>query len=421
MKRNQTCCLFLLIISVYSNYKLYSQEQTVKNTAYSTVTDSVIQQNNELAFQFFQESEEFKKNFNITQATKSIKKAIQLDSLNLTYLYQFADICKLSDNTKGEIQTYQKIIEIDSTLINAKFRLSNAYFKSKDYIKAFLGYQEIFSKDSTNWLALRKLALCAENIEVPNSFVLPYYWQVLALNPDDKLSKYRISALLLEDNEYEKAVDELNLFIATDSNDTQFRKNIGFAYLNIHNYDSAIVHFTKCVEENDTSFFVEKYLGLSYQSKGENQQAIHWLESALNQKTDDYQTYYFLGKANSDLLRFEQSTKYLNMAMNLLRPNEKVISKVYYELGRSYEGSDNYEMATESYNKAVQYDRENVMLYYTLGTYYYLMSDIELAEKYLSMYIDSSKAYNKVNSYYLHESENIVRRIQENKFWEGEN
>ena len=67
--------------------------------------------------------------YDISGALKFSKNAIDLNPNQISYWFLLADIYSISGNIEEGILAYKNILAIDSTILQAQFKLANLYFK----------------------------------------------------------------------------------------------------------------------------------------------------------------------------------------------------------------------------------------------------------------------------------------------------
>ena len=316
-----------------------------------------------------------------------------------------------------------KAINIYCRYTIANLSLANILYKNLQFLEAAKYYINLYSTDSSSWYTLRQTAQCYEKLHVLPLITVPMYNMALAINPLDRVSMLRISNILIAQKQYKNAFSVTNEFLKNDSLNTRLLRLNGYAGLHSHKEDSAIISFNKCLDLNDTSFFVYKYLGLCYYGKHDYEPAIEHLEKAYVIDTSDIQTNFFLGSSYGRYVSKAKGIKFLKQTIKLLEPDKKFLSRTFAELGKTYESFYKPDEAYDAYQIAFEYDNTNTELYYLMGYYYYnTLEDINLAEKYLQMYIDSTLAKNS-NTYTVKYnrkiSEKIIEKINEERFWDG--
>lgn len=360
--------------------------------------------------------------FEISEAISAVNSALEIDSLSINSLFLAAELYNMAGNQKGSVSCCKRILNVDSTNMQANFKIANMYYKLENFLLASLHYSKVVESDTTNWYALRRLARSYEKLCFPAELTIPAYYKVLELNSDDKISKHRITMIYLAEKNYRQAVDASNEFLLTDSLNTKILSLNGYGYIQLHEQDSAIASFSKCIELNDTSFFNYKYIGLAYYNKRKYMKSINYLEKAYEINKVDPYTNFYLGASWGRSLDKYKGIDYLNETIELLQPDENFLSKTYAELGKTYSEIQKSSEAGEAFDLAYEYNDRNTDLYFLMGMHYHEKDNV-LAKKYLTMYIDSTLA-NDANSakskYYRDVSAKILTKIEEDQFWKGE-
>jgi tetratricopeptide (TPR) repeat protein len=303
-------------------------------------------------------------------------------------------------------------------------KLANLLFQQQNYVEASGHYNYLSHIDTTNWFVLRQLAICYEELHTPPTFPITYYLKALELNPLDQVSVSRLSRIYFSMNDYKKALDLTNGFLEIDSLNTRVLRLNGYTYLHLREADSAIKQFHKCITLADTSFFVYKFLGLSYFQKNDYEPTIDYLTKAYRIDSTDIQTSFFLGASCGRLYYKQKGIDYLHHTLTLLKPDKDMVSKVYKELALAYQSFSKYNEANLALEQALEVNpTDNEILLQMGKNFDHNLKDYDNAIKYYSMYIDSTSANNDTlgTVYYNRiRSEKRIEKIKEENFWKGE-
>ena len=82
-------------------------------------------------------------------AARSIENAIALDSANIKYLAEYADLQTELGNHYKALLFYRKAVDHSINDLNLRFKLGKAYINVENYQKAFEVFSAIQTKDST--------------------------------------------------------------------------------------------------------------------------------------------------------------------------------------------------------------------------------------------------------------------------------
>lgn len=97
---------------------------------------------------------------------------------------------------------YNKILQKDSTHINAKIRLASIYRGDRDYLKATDLYSQLVKKDSTNGYFYSQLAWCTAKLGLTQP-ATDYYITAWHLNSSDLTSAKGIITELINQKGYD--------------------------------------------------------------------------------------------------------------------------------------------------------------------------------------------------------------------------
>lgn len=176
--------------------------------------------------------------------------------------------------------------------------------------------------------------------------------------------------------------------LATDEDKQIIDFAIAELYYAIGDYQSASSLYKNLITNNQNISDISIYerLGVSLSSLGEFEEALPYLQEALQEKTTDDRLFY-LGYTYYQLDENNNSIKYLT---ELLEQNPNY-SSAYYYLAESYYHEQQLDEALETINKGLQIDTFQSKLY-TLGAeILYKKNNILEAENYLIKAIENEQ------------------------------
>ena len=262
---------------------------------------------------------------NYPLAFEDFKKAHELDPERTTILNNLCDLENDRENYKSAILFCNKSIGINGGDYSNLFLRSQVYFGLKKY----------------------KLALKDINsaIELNNK------------NENDFAFRAFLKGIL---NDTNGAIEDFNIYLSKNPDDTFILRQRAYAYYTQENYDLAKIEYIKLIEKD-----------------GNN--------------PDDF---YYLSEINYDLEDYEKSLLYINKAIELESNDNSYFStraKINYEL------KDN-EKVIMDLNKAIEIDSSNAYSYYLRGFMYSRFKKNEKALKDLNKSIDLDPTYSKAYS-----------------------
>ncbi len=172
-----------------------------------------------------------------------------------------------NQNDSLAIETYLKVLEIDSTELEIKGNLGILYLRSQDFEKAITYLEEVVAKsDPTSTAysqAVSYLAICYDTTNQPDK-ALETYKAALAVSPSDKDLLYNLGRLYLYQEKYEEAVGYFLKVIEQAPDDVDAHINVGQGYIRIEKFSESIPYLEKAVELDPNSVNAWNLLGIAY-------------------------------------------------------------------------------------------------------------------------------------------------------------
>ncbi|MCJ7812368.1 tetratricopeptide repeat protein, partial [bacterium] len=180
---------------------------------------------------------------------------------NLAYAYV------QNKNDSLAIETYLKVLEIDSTDLETKGYLGVLYLRKQDYEKAITYLEEVVTKsDPTSTVysqAVSNLAICYD-IKGQSDKAIEIYKKALEISPNDKDLLFNMARLHAQQKNYEQAIEYFQRVLEQAPDDVDAIVDIGYCYNQLEKFTEAIPYLEKAVEldPNNTSAWTN--LGISY-------------------------------------------------------------------------------------------------------------------------------------------------------------
>ncbi len=215
---------------------------------------------------------------------------------------------------------YLEILRQDSTRQDAHLHLGSMYDREFNLPKAIKHYVHLTELDSTNPTYFKLTGKVYSRAHLKR-LALDYYQQALALNPQDISLYLDMSAILMDNRQFEeadtlitraKALDTTNLAVLLAEARCQYGfkdypgvvqalektrpaldltpfylKMLGYAYLQIDSLDLAIHTLTNLLYKEESEY-TYSYLGKAHYAKGNWPEATRFYEKAIEQGTSDH-------------------------------------------------------------------------------------------------------------------------------------
>ena len=311
----------------------------------------------------------------IEEALKHYFKIIELEPDNIWALSQIASYYTLLGEYKKALKYFLKIqkFEINDDKLNIK--IGNCYEEIENYAKALEYYLLAYKESEENiWLA-SKIGRCYVKIENYTK-ALEYYLLAYKEGEENIWLVSEIGWIYKNFEKYEEALKFLLRSIELGRDDTWVYAITGLCYEELGKYEEALEKLKKALEilnEDDPDnninkkIFLNSQIALIYRKiEGSNpDKALHYLYAAKELGRDDEWINAEIGweLGYNSVGREEEAIKYLERAIELGGDNEynwDMAADIYFDLKR-------YEEALEAYNRAYElktsYKEEDASLY----------------------------------------------------------
>ena len=288
---------------------------------------------------------------------------------------------------KEAIKCFTQALKFDAKHYESFFGRGSCYDSLEQYRKALNIYFSLYQKDTINIFLLRNIAKTYDNLEISDSAGV-FYEKAVRLYPHDFLTVFRLGNIYIKQKKYERTIDITGNYRFLDSKNIKINRLNAYAIYLLENYKEASIRFNLCVQNNDTSDFSYKYLGLSYFKLEKYDSARIYLEKSLLKDTLNVQTCYALGIA-CQLSDFNaKGVTYLNKTLELVKPKPKFESEVLQHLAEAYNDSKLYKKGLDALLSANRVTPDDTLLKFRIARQYdsYLQNG-KLALKYYAEFM----------------------------------
>lgn len=321
--------------------------------------------------------------YKYSEAVISFENAVKLTQNKTAVLFVLGNSLESSGNDVEAIETYRKLISIDTLHISARVRLAQIYKSQKDYLPAIELFSDLVKIDTNNSYFYSQLAYCCNKFGFDEP-VIGYYEKAVELNPNDLKSGRSLISELINSKHYVDATNYVDTFLIRFPNNMHLLKQKAFISAIGGNYLEAVKDFQYVVDLGDSSLFTCKYYGQSLYNNGEYEKAVFWLNRFLDAKPDDFQNQLIMGLACQHDYQYEKSIYHFNIALSL-KYDKKIIARVYTETGNTLskqgdflgfrdktglQAPEKYKMALENYLLAVELLPNDNKMNKLLGIFY---------------------------------------------------
>ncbi len=331
---------------------------------------------------------------NYSKAIEVLKSLAQVDKDDLKLKSEMALCYQALSNWSGSLTCYNELISLDSLNVYYKIKRAEMLFRLEDYKAALSDYNMLSDKYGlTNMI--KRSAQCFENINLPDSAIV-YYTEAIKADTTDVFSIASLININIKLKNFGSAIQLSDAFVEKDSTNKQINLLNGLSYYGADFYDEAVLRFQRCCLNGDSSLVVNRSLGISYYSLGENEKAFPYLLKSYTQDTTNNRVLYCLGVVSNEMRNFNNSVIYFQKILEKTIPSDMILYLYYRGLAKGYEGLEEYKNAAINYKEATKYGQQNqnMYLYFTLGTIYdYELGEPSLALEYYVKYQNGLKNY----------------------------
>jgi tetratricopeptide (TPR) repeat protein len=357
-------------------------------------------------------------------ALKDCNRAIQLDPYNDEVYMRRGIIRYDGEDYPGAIEDYQYAIKLKPDNPYTWFNLAMAHYNNKDTLVAIDDYSRVIELDPYNALSFYNRALLKSQLKDLDG-ALQDYNKVLMLNPDNVYTYYNRAIIyhILEDYraaiaDYTKSIELFPDFAGAYLNRSEAKKSIKDEKGAYSDYQKALAIIDKLKAYGYDSLTVKQFADSAYFNKimeFEADFSVVKLEETGNGKSIDLELSFMVQLAVDDRMILEQSRK--GYAFNELkglnegntygieyalsnRPVEPGQEQAYYKVIASDSSLNhdvstarayflkgilntmvlNYNSALSDYNRSVQLDPNQPLVYLNRGYLLFEMAERESIE-----------------------------------------
>lgn len=407
----------LYFILLISSFPLFSQpiDELILNKKYEKALERIsenIQEKPEGSL-FFRQALIYEAQSKLTDAVKSLEKAMFYEPDNCIYLVELGDDYSSLGNVWQAIDTYQRAISLNPSETSFKGKLGKAFLNVDDYKNAYLTFESIFKTDSTNVLYNKQFAFAAYKMGKSDQSI-NLYKQVLEENPGDFGSHLNLMAVYKKKKDVNAIVHASEGALAVFPENPTILLRQAEALFELREYEKALYPYEQYLTRNDSVYDVMKNYGIALYLSNNEEKALGILEDCFYKVPNDQFVNFYIGLAYKKMKDFERSAEFLNSAIECSQA--PYLSEMYHHLGQVYGLQREYEKSIAALQKSFESNPENFEVLFEIATTYEEFNfNKTMALNYYSTYLKTAGEKAKNSDYAL----SRMQKIKEDLFFEN--
>lgn len=314
------------------------------------------------------------------------------DSLRL--LMQQGDSCMKQYNTFEALEFYQRAFEtVDTT--ETRLKLADCYYKRANYREA-ADLLKLIPEDSLTHEAFRQLAFSYKRQGDNDSYV---YW-TSRLVEHYPMDGEMVAGLILgyaQQNQPEKGLTIGLNYSLKDRTNILVNRAVADAFFLKRDFTAAGIWYDQLLQQGDSTFNTLYSAGMSHSQTGNLERAYQCLLPALYLSQMQHQgCAYRLGVVCVDTKRYEEGLGYLDLALELMRPDTTTMRAITLSQGEGYYLTKDYEKAVEVWKEHLKYNPGSVATYYNIAQCSeLLLHNLPQAESYYTRFVELARKEEK--------------------------
>lgn len=201
--------------------------------------------------------------------------------------------------------------------------------------------------------------------------------RAVELDPSVPQNYYDLALVNLAENQYARAVPQLESYLRLDPENAQAHLLLGRAYHNLNRTVPAIEQFKKALALEPALPLAHYHLGYAYQSQGDLKAALEEFRKEIEINPNFCDSYWLAGNIELDEGDLDQAES-LYVKASRLKPEA---FQPHYGVGRVLAARKQFAAALAELKRAVELKPDDVQAHYALARTFQQMGDRESAER----------------------------------------
>ncbi len=331
-------------------------------------------------------------------ALQNISKAIALEADNIEYLMLQEEIFSAAKQDDEAIVVLEKIISLDSTNINAYYKLARLYEPNKPK-QAIEVYQKVTKLIGNEWTVLTRVADLYERLG-DNEKAVKTLESLSEIDPANKELQKVIVDFYLRTKNYEKALLQVDDVLRSYPDDLEARETKARIYVQQDSLVKASKEYQFILEQKNVPLETKISIGASYFQNSFKDSTLlpiaKKLFMTIDKDTTDWQVKLHLGAIATVEKNDSLATSYYNIVIELAPWHPEG----WIRLGGLYFDNKKYSETVKILSTAIIKFPEDFTINLLLGVAFAQLNDHDSAKIYLSKAVElNGNDINALSSY----------------------
>ena len=308
-------------------------------------------------------------------------------------------------NYERAIENFSKVLELDSTIVEAHYYLGNSYLQNKDVENAIIHYEATIRMDSTFSEAAYRLGTLYLNQEAYDR-AITLFTRLIQKDPGN-YNYYLYAGIAYQNRErLEEALEVYRKGQAVKADEPRFYEYMGKIYYQLKKYGLAAENFEVVNKAQPGNMDILQYLSACYNQLGNYERAADIYERIVAINPSYPNGYKNLGIWYGKLKQYDKAIGALEKGLK--ESPEEEDADIYLTLVDVYGKAGKYYKVIEVGNKALNYTA-NKRIYVFLGDAYQAIGEALEKE-------NTSESYQKAIENYEASTTNYRRVVKDDKY-----
>ncbi len=205
-------------------------------------------------------------------ALENSRKSVELEGDNTEYLTLLGTIYQVSHNKDSAEVIFNKIIELDSTNVTALYNLAQLY-EAKQPLKALESYKKVLDVTGSEWTVLFKIAEINERLGKVDETISTVE-DLLELNPSNLQLKKLLIESYIKNDSLDNALEMVNDAIELLPDDLNLIELRGNAYIKKGLWSKGAEDYKKIISMKEISFQNKVNIGTAFYGEALNDSSV---------------------------------------------------------------------------------------------------------------------------------------------------